>query len=76
MSMKRYIVWSKRELDLGDPWQRRWFIRQVLLYGRAEDIRALDWEEVRLLLPELDLPTEIRRLWERYFEHKDALPAE
>lgn len=76
MRAKRYIVWSKRELDLDDPWQRRWFIRQVLLHGRAEDIAALDWGELDSLLPELDLPPEIRRLWERYFEHQEAQAAE
>jgi len=63
----RHIVWSKRELDLSDPWQRRWYIKQVLVHGRAEDVAGLDWEEVRRLLPELDLPSEIRRLWEGYF---------
>jgi hypothetical protein len=39
----------------------------VLIHGRAEDVAQLDWEEVRRLLPELDLPTEVRRLWEDYF---------
>lgn len=63
----RHIVWSKKELDLSDPWQRRWFIQQVLIHGRAEDVAQLDWEEVRRLLPELDLPTEVRQLWEDYF---------
>jgi len=72
MKTKRYIVWSKRELDLDDPWQRRWFIRQVLLHGRAEDLAELDWDEVRRLLPQLDLPPEIRGLWERYFENQGA----
>jgi len=38
MQPKRYIVWSKRNLDLSDPWQRRWYIPQVLSYGRTEDI--------------------------------------
>lgn len=75
MRAKRYIVWSKRELDFDDPWQRRWFIRQVLLHGRAEDVAALDWEELRRLLPELNLPPEIKRLWERYFERWDAQAA-
>ncbi|MCX8103176.1 MAG: hypothetical protein N3E42_01865 [Candidatus Bipolaricaulota bacterium] len=67
--MKRYIVWSKDALDLTDPWQRRWWIQQVLLYGRAEDIAALDWEEVRQLLPHLELPPHVRRLWEEYFAY-------
>jgi hypothetical protein len=64
---KGYIVWSKRELDLADPWQRKWYLQQVLIHGRAEDVSALDWEEVRRILPDLDLPPEIRRLWERQF---------
>jgi hypothetical protein len=64
---KRYIVWSKRELDLSDPWQRKWYLQQVLIHGRAEDVSALDWEEVRRILPDLDLPPEIRSLWERQF---------
>ncbi|MCS6902953.1 MAG: hypothetical protein NZO41_01585 [Candidatus Bipolaricaulota bacterium] len=69
--LKRYIVWSKRTLDLSDPWQRQWWIEQVLLHGRAEDIVALDWEEVRRLLPHLQLPPWVRRLWEGYFAHAD-----
>ena len=65
--VRRHIVWSKRELDLSDPWQRRWYINQVLVHGRAEDVAQLDWEEVRRLLPELDLPPEVRHLWEDCF---------
>ncbi len=65
MKPKRYIVWSKRDLDLSDPWQRRWYLHQVLTHGRAEDVAALDREEVRRVLPELDLPPEVRALWER-----------
>jgi hypothetical protein len=72
LKVERYIVWSKERLDLSDPWQRRWFIKQVLLHGRAEDVAALDWEEVRQLLPQLDLPSEFRRLWEEYFADERA----
>ena len=68
----RHVVWSTREVNLEDPWQRRWYIQQVLIHGRAEDVAALDWEEVRRLLPELRLPSEVRRLWEAYFR-KSAL---
>lgn len=52
----RYILWSKDQIDLSDEWQRRWHIRQVLMYGRAEDVASLDWDEVERLLPELHLP--------------------
>lgn len=67
MKPKRYIVWSKNEIDLNDPFQRKWYIKQVLSYGRTDDIRALDWEEIKEMLPELDIPPHIRRLWENYF---------
>ena len=68
---KRYIVWSTdKEIDLNNPWQKKWYIKQVLMYGRAEDIAELDWEEVKKLLPELDLPEHIKSLWEHYFASK------
>ncbi len=69
MQPKRYIVWSKNEIDLADPWQRKWYLQQVLTHGRAEDIAELDWEEIKQLLPEFNLPKEVRRLWEDYFNH-------
>lgn len=70
MTIKRYIVWSKKEIDLADPWQRRWWVQQVLIHGRAEDVAALDWQEVRQLLSELNLPLDVRRLWEDYFSYE------
>lgn len=75
MKVERYIVWSKERLDLSDPWQQRWLIKQILLHGRSEDIAALDWEEIRQLLPQLDLPPEFRRLWEEYFAYERAQAA-
>jgi hypothetical protein len=66
---KKYIVWSvDRLLDLSNPWIKKWFIKQVLTKGRAEDVAQLDWEEVKRLLPELDLPENIKSLWEDYFD--------
>ncbi len=67
MRPKRYIVWSTNEVDLEDPFQKKWFMKQVLTHGRSEDIAALDWEEIRTLMPELDLPRDIAALWEDYF---------
>ena len=69
---KRYIVWSTdKEIDLDDPFQKKWYIEQVLSHGRTEDVRELDWEEIRALLPELNLPKDVRNLWEAYFHaHK------
>ncbi|MBU4483571.1 MAG: hypothetical protein KKG62_05660, partial [Actinobacteria bacterium] len=68
--LKRYIVWSKNKIDLNDNWQRKWYIKQVLTYGRSEDIAQLDWEEVRMMLDELNLTPNIERLWENYFNVK------
>ena len=66
---KKYIVWSvDRLLDFSNPWIKKWFINQVLTKGRAEDVAQLDWEEVKRLLPELDLPENIKSLWEDYFD--------
>lgn len=67
MRPKRYIVWSTDEVDLNDPFQKMWYIKQVLTHGRAEDIAALDWDELEPLLPDLDLPQEIAALWKDYF---------
>jgi len=66
---KKYIVWSvDRPLDLSNPWIKKWFIKQVLTKGRAEDVAQLDWEEVKRLLSEIDLPKNIKSLWEDYFD--------
>lgn len=70
MRPKRYLVWSKDEIDTDDPWQKKWYIQQVLINGRAEDITQLNWEEVSSLLEELILPEDIRRVWESYFALK------
>lgn len=66
----RHIVWSTNSVDLSDPIQRRWYIRQVLLYGRAEDIRTLDLREVAALLDELNLPGPVYKLWRTFLERK------
>ncbi|MBW1690625.1 MAG: hypothetical protein DRG87_10880 [Deltaproteobacteria bacterium] len=70
MRPKRYIVWSKNEIDLEDPWQRKWFIQQVLSHGRSEDVAQLDWEEISKVLKEISLSQEVRNLWEDYFNAK------
>lgn len=68
----RHIVWSTDTVDLSDPFQRRWYMRQVLLHGRAEDIRGLDLDEVAALLDDLDLPPHLHRLWKMYLEARGA----
>ena len=66
----RHIIWSTDEIDLEDSFQRRWYIRQVLLHGRAEDIRTLDLEEVARLLDQLHLPSDVYHLWKAFFEER------
>jgi len=68
----RHLVWSTDTIDLSDPFQKLWLLRQTLMHGRAEDIRALKIEEIRRELDHLDLPKEIESLWRRYLEYLDA----
>lgn len=70
MKIPRHIVWSfdkAEHLDLDEPENRRWWIKQVLVNGRMEDIRSLDLDEVEKILPELFLPRPISKLWSDYF---------
>jgi len=70
----RHVVWSTNSIDLSDPFQRRWYIRQVLLHGRSENVRALDLHEVAAVLDELRLPTDLLRLWKRFLESQGYAP--
>lgn len=70
MEVPRHIVWSlakAEDLDLSDPENRKWWIKQILMNGRMEDIRSLDLDEVEKILPELYLPRPIKKLWSDYF---------
>ena len=72
MDRKKHIVWFAdiEELDLDNPRDKKWWLKQVLQKGRIEDIKELDFDEVERFLPELYLPRAIRKLWEDYFEWK------
>lgn len=67
-----YIVWSTDQVDLSDPFQRRWYIQQVLTHGRAEDVRALNLDEIAAILDEIILPEDVHSLWQRFFEARHA----
>ena len=67
-----YIVWSTDKIDLSDPFQRRWYIQQVLTHGRMEDVRTLDVDEVAGLLDDLILPDDVRSLWRTFLESRGA----
>jgi hypothetical protein len=68
----KYIVWSTDQIDLSDPFQRRWYIQQVLTHGRAEDIRTLKSDEIAAVLDEITLPDEVRSLWQSFLERRHA----
>ncbi len=72
-SPPRHIVWSTDRLDLADPFQRKWYIRQVIEHGRADDIAGLDLDEVARLLDELNLPPYLYSLWSRFLEARSRL---
>jgi hypothetical protein len=70
MKIPRHIVWSTaraEKIDLDEPENKRWWIKQVLMNGRMEDILALNLDEVEKILPELYLPRPIKKLWSDYF---------
>ena len=67
-----YIVWSTDQVDLSDPFQRRWYFQQVLTHGRTEDIRTLDLDQIAAILDEIILPEDVRSLWQRFLESRHA----
>ncbi|HZD57956.1 MAG TPA: hypothetical protein VE136_14595 [Anaerolineales bacterium] len=68
----RHLVWSTDRLDLTDPFQRRWLLRQILTHGKEQDIRDLDLGEVERELDHLDLPPDIDNLWRRILGVRNA----
>jgi len=71
-NIPRYIVWSADRVQLDDPFQRRWLLKQTLTHGRAEDVRKLSLNEIALELDNLALPEEILSLWKRYLEYRNG----
>lgn len=70
MKNTAHIVWyaDLDKLDLNDPWLKKWWVQQVLIHGRFEDISRLDFQEVKELLPSLRIPKKIKSLWKDYFD--------
>ncbi len=69
MNNSEYIVWyaDLDKLDFKDPWVKKWWIQQVLIHGRIEDIKRLDFDEIKKLLPVLHLDSKIKSFWQDYF---------
>jgi hypothetical protein len=67
-----YIVWNTDQIDLSDPFQRRWYIQQVLTHGRMEDISTLRLDEISAVLDEIILPEDVLNLWQHFLEERRA----
>lgn len=67
----RHLVWSTNKVDLSNPFQKRWYLQQILIHGTAEDIRHLDKDEVAREIDHLNLPPEIDSLWRDYLESRN-----
>ena len=59
----RHLVWSTDKIDPRDPFQKRWLLRQTLMYGTAQDIRLLELADIQENLESLNLPDEIESLF-------------
>ena len=46
---------------------RKWYLTRVLTRGNSADLQAIGLEIIYTYLPGLNLPVEIRRFWEWYF---------
>jgi len=60
------LAWSTDTVDTADPFQRRWYLQQILTHGTAEDIRRVDLDEVAREIDALELPADIDRLWRTF----------
>lgn len=68
----RHVVWSTDEVDVADPFQRNWLLKQILTHGTAEDIRRLDLDEVAQQIDQLQLPADIERLWRAFLNARNG----
>lgn len=64
-----HITWfnDPRRMNLRDPRQKREWLQMVLRRGTTQDIQKLNLKEVRRFLPRLNLPPEVKALWQNYF---------
>ena len=74
ISPPTHIAWSTDRVDLADPFQRKWYIHQIIEHGRAEDIAELDLDEVARLLEDLHLPPHLHSLWSRFLGPRHVTP--
>lgn len=53
---------------------RRWYLARVLTRGGKDDLQTIGLETIHAFLPHLNLPAEIRRFWEWYFNLPEVKP--
>ena len=46
---------------------RKWYLARVLTRGNSADLRAIGLETIYVSLPSLNLPADVQRFWEWYF---------
>jgi len=68
----KHIAWyaDLDKLDKKDPFVKKWWLEQVLSRGTMKDIGKLDFKNIHDLLPSLNLPKNVKSLWEDYFSKK------
>lgn len=69
LPINKSLVW---DYDIPDNAQqdeafRGWYIARVLTRGSMEDLKSIGLATIYVYLPRLNLPEEIRRFWEWYF---------
>jgi hypothetical protein len=78
LPINKSLVW---DYDIPNNTQqdeafRRWYMARVLTRGSMEDLRSIGLITIYVYLPRLNLPEEIRRFWEWYFNCHPHLRAE
>ncbi len=53
---------------------RRWYLARVLTRGSKDDLQTIGLETIYAFLPHLNLPSEVRRFWEWYFNLPEVKP--
>jgi hypothetical protein len=68
------LVWDYEIPEDGsqDEAFQRWYIARVLTRGRMEDVQDLGLHTIHAYLPDLVLPTRVRRFWEWYLSLPDV----
>ena len=63
------LVWDYEIPAEGEQTEafRRWYLARVLTRGGADDLRAIRVQTIYDYFPDLNLPAEIRRFWQWYF---------